>query len=78
MTPFECKYQIVSAILLVFVDAGEDLVMADDAITPSNPQVAQVEEEEFEETLLDVNVSKSSHDEEPFQKVVCTRVDCST
>jgi hypothetical protein len=41
---------------LVFVNAGEDLVMADD-VTPSNPLVAFVKEEKFEETLLDVNVS---------------------
>jgi hypothetical protein len=35
--------------LLVFVDAGEILVMADDVVTLSNPPVAPVEQEEFEE-----------------------------
>ncbi len=56
MTPFECKYQIVLATPLVFIDASEDLIMADDAVMPLNPPIALVEEEEFEETLLDVNV----------------------
>jgi hypothetical protein len=42
---------------LVFVDASEDLVMADDVLTPSNPPVMPRKEEELEETLLDVNVS---------------------
>jgi len=51
--------------------------MVDDVITPSNPQVALIEEEELEETLFDVNVSQWSYDEEPFQKVVRTRIDCS-
>ncbi len=56
-TPFERKYHIVFATLLVFVDAGDNLVMADDVATPSNPPVSLVEKEEFEETPLDVNVS---------------------
>ncbi len=43
--------------LLVFVDAGEDLVMVDDVATPSNPPVPLVEKEELEEAPLDVNVS---------------------
>jgi hypothetical protein len=48
--------------LSIFVDAGENLVMADDVVTPSNPLVALVEKEELEETpldkaLFDVNVS---------------------
>jgi hypothetical protein len=43
---------------LVFVDAGESVVMADDVVTPSNPPVASVEQEELEEVLLDVNVSQ--------------------
>jgi hypothetical protein len=42
--------------LLVFVDASEILVMADD-VTPLNPLVALVEQEKFEEMLLNVNVS---------------------
>jgi hypothetical protein len=33
--------------LLVFVDVGEILVMADDVVTPSNPPVAPVEQEEL-------------------------------
>jgi hypothetical protein len=55
---------------LVFVDAGEDLIMADYFIMPSNPSIALVEEEKLEEKPLDVNVSQRSRDEEPFQKVV--------
>jgi hypothetical protein len=42
---------------LVFVDAGEDSAMVDDAIMPSNPPVVPIEDEELEETPLDVNVS---------------------
>jgi hypothetical protein len=45
------------ATLLVFVDACEDLVMADEVVTPSNPPVVLVEEEEFEEASFDVNAS---------------------
>jgi hypothetical protein len=41
----------------IFVDACEILVMADDVATPSNPPAAPVEQEEFEEVPLDVNVS---------------------
>ncbi len=73
--PFECKYQIVSITPLVFVNAGEDSVMADDVVMPSTPIVAPIEEEELEETQLDVNVSKQSCAEEPLEIVVCTRVD---
>jgi len=43
---------------LVFVDVREDLVMADDVVTPLNHAVALVEVEEFEETLFDMNVSQ--------------------
>jgi len=43
---------------LVFVDVGENLVMADDVATPSNLPVSLVEEEEFEEAPLDMNVSQ--------------------
>jgi len=46
--------------------------MADDVVTPSNPQVPLVEKEEFEETLLDVNVSQRSREEEPSRRVVRT------
>jgi hypothetical protein len=46
----------------IFVNAGDNLVMADDVATPSNPPVATVDKEELEETTLDevafeVNVS---------------------
>jgi hypothetical protein len=41
---------IVLATPLVFVDASEDLIMADDVITPSNLLVTLLKEEEFEET----------------------------
>jgi hypothetical protein len=51
---------------LVFVDACEDSIMSDDVVTPLNPPVAPIEEEEFEEASLDVNVSQWSHDEDPF------------
>ncbi len=40
-TPFERKYHI--ATLLVFVDASENLVMANDVATPSNPPISLVE-----------------------------------
>ncbi len=60
-TPSECKYHIVSVTFFVFVDAGENLVMADDVATPSNPPVSLVEKEKLEEALLDVNVSQRSH-----------------
>jgi len=62
---------------LVFVDASEDSIMADDVITLSNPLITPVEEKELEETSLDVNVSQRSRDEKLFQKVVRTRIDCS-
>jgi hypothetical protein len=61
----------------VFVDAGEILVMADDVATPSNLLVALVEQEEFEEVLLDVNVYQRPHEEELSRRVVRTRVDRS-
>jgi hypothetical protein len=34
--------------------------MADDVVTPSNPPVAPVEQEKFEETLLDVIIFQQS------------------
>jgi hypothetical protein len=44
----------------IFVDAGENLVMANDVVTPLNPPVAPVEKEELKEVikevLLDMNV----------------------
>jgi hypothetical protein len=56
--------------LSVFVDAGEILVMVNDVATPSNPSVALVEQEEFEEMTLDVNVSQWLREEEPSRQVV--------
>jgi hypothetical protein len=41
---------------LVFVDACENLIMADDAAMPSNPLVSPVEKEKLEEAALDMNV----------------------
>jgi hypothetical protein len=71
------KYHIVSTTLLVFVDAGENLVMADDVATPLNPPVSLVEKEELQEALLDMNVFQRSREEEASRRVVRTRVDCS-
>ncbi len=67
----------------IFVDAGDNLIMADDVTTPSNPPVAPVDKEEFEEALLDkvaleVNVSQRLREEEPSRRVVRTQVDRST
>jgi len=50
------------------------LVMADDDATPSNPPVAPVQQEEFEEAPLDLNVSQRPREEEPPKRVVHTRV----
>jgi len=41
---------------LVFVDASKDSVMEDDVVTLSNLPIMPIEEEEFEEPSLDVNV----------------------
>jgi hypothetical protein len=57
---------------LIFVDAGEILVIADDVVTPSNPPITPVEQEELEETPLNVNVSQRSREEEPSRRVVRT------
>jgi len=62
---------------LVFVDAGENLVMADDVATPSNPPVALVEQEELEKASLDVIVSQRPCEEELPRRVVRTGVDRS-
>jgi hypothetical protein len=56
---------------LVFINAGEDLIMADDVVTLLNPPIAPVKKEEFEETSLDVNVPQWSCEEKLFKKVVC-------
>ncbi len=58
--PFERKYHIIFVTLLVFVDVGENLVMADDVAMPLNPLVSLVEKEELEEAPLDVNISQRS------------------
>jgi hypothetical protein len=57
---------------LVFVDAGDNLVIADDVTTPSNPPISLVEKEKLKETPLNVNVSQRSREEEPSRKVVRT------
>jgi hypothetical protein len=72
LTPFECKYQIVSVTFLSFIDANEDLVMADDVVTPLNRSVVLVKYKEFEETPLDVNVFQRSCEEEPSIRMVRT------
>ncbi len=51
--------------------------MANDVVTPANPLVAPVEKKEFEEMSFDVNVSQRSCDKEPFEKVMCTEINCS-
>jgi hypothetical protein len=61
---------------LVFVDAGDDLIMAVDVVTPSNPLVTPIQEGEFKKPPLDVNVSQWSCDKKPFKRMVRTQVDC--
>ncbi len=51
--------------------------MADDVTMPLNPLVALVEQEELEEAPFDMNVSQRPREEEPFKRVVRTRVDRS-
>jgi len=74
-TPSKRKYHIIFAILLVFVNAGENLIMADDVVTPSNPRVSQVEKQELKEAPLDVNVSQRSREEESSRRMVRIGVD---
>jgi len=62
-THFERKYHIVSTTLLVFVDAGENLVMANDVATPSNPPISLIEKKKLEKALLDVSIFQRSHEE---------------
>jgi hypothetical protein len=59
----------------VFIDASEILIMAEDVVTPSNPPIAPVKQEELQEVPLDMNVSQRPHEEEPSKRVVRTRVD---
>ncbi len=54
------------------VDVGENLIMADDVATPSDPSVAPVEKEELKEVPLDVNVFQWSR-KEPSRRMVRTR-----
>ncbi len=70
LTPFEWKYQIVQATLLVFVNIGDDSIMADDVVTFLNPLVVPIEKEEFEKAPLDVNVSQWLHEEKSSRRVV--------
>jgi hypothetical protein len=62
---------------LVFVDAGENLIMADDVTMPLNLPVSLVEKEELEEALLDMNVSQWSREEDLSKRMVRSRVDRS-
>jgi hypothetical protein len=66
----------------VFVDAGDNLIMASDVTTPSNPPVVAVDKEKFEKVMLDgtpfdeialeVNVSQRPREKEPSRRVVRT------
>jgi hypothetical protein len=56
----------------VFIDAGENLIMANDVTMPSNPPIALVQKEELKETSLDVNVSQRSCKKELSRRVVRT------
>jgi hypothetical protein len=58
--------------LSIFVDAGEIFVMANNVATPSNPSITPEEQEELEETPLDVNVFQRLREEEPSRRVVRT------
>jgi hypothetical protein len=60
--------------LLGFLLMQAQLVMADDDITPSNPPVAPVQQEELEEAPLDLNVYQRPREEKPPRKVVRTQV----
>jgi hypothetical protein len=53
-----------------FVDAGKNLVMVDDVVTPLYPPVALVENEELEKASFDMNVSQRSHEKEPSRRMV--------
>jgi hypothetical protein len=71
----------------VFVDAGDNIIMADDVTTLLNPPVAIVDKEKLEEATFDgtpldkvaleVNVFQRSCEEEPSRRMVRTRVDRS-
>jgi hypothetical protein len=55
---------------LVFVNIGDDSIMADDVVTFLNPLVVPIEKEEFEKAPLDVNVSQWLHEEKSSRRVV--------
>ncbi len=76
--PLRMKMPNCSSYLSIFVDAGENLVKVDDLAMPSNPLVTLVEENELEETLLNVNVSQRLCEEEPSKRMVRIRVNRST
>jgi hypothetical protein len=78
LTPIECNYQILPITHLVFVNVGEDSIMADDATMFSNPLDAPIEEEELKKTPFDVNVSQRSCKEKLSRRVVHTQIDRST
>jgi hypothetical protein len=61
-----------------FIDAGENLVMVDDVVTPSDFLIAPIEKEELEEVLLDMNVSQRLREEELSRRMMRTRIDRST
>jgi hypothetical protein len=61
-----------------FINAGENLVMVDDVVTPSDSLVAPIEKEELEEVLLDMNVSQRLREEELSRRMMRTRIDRST
>ncbi len=48
--------------------------MADDDATPSNPLVAPIQQEEFEEAPLNLDVSQRPREEELPRRVVRTQV----
>ncbi len=56
----------------------EDSIMVDDVTMPSNPLIAQVKEEDLEETLINVNVSQRSCKEESSKRMVHTQINHST
>ncbi len=54
----------------VFIDAGDNLVMADDVATPLNPPVTTVDKEELEEATLNGTLFyEVALDETPFDEV---------
>jgi hypothetical protein len=55
---------------LVFIDAGEDPIMVNDAIMSSNLLVTPIQGEKLKETLLNMNVSQWSCEEKRIRRVV--------